>query len=84
MPKEFEIHHSRYGEPDGDLILAAASGDKESIMKILDFYEGYISAMAIVRYRNQNDAEIIFYDEDLHKEILCKVIKATLKFDITR
>lgn len=77
-------HHRKYGEPDGKLVIAAVSGDREAMLSILDFYKGYISSVAIIKYKIQNSTEKDFYDEEFHKDLLQKVIEATHKFRIKR
>ena len=73
-----------YRVPDGEMIILASSGDIDSIMSILNIYKGYISSLAIVRYRTSSGEEKVFYDEELQEGLIQKLIEATLKFDINR
>ncbi len=77
-------HHRKYGEPDGKLVIAAVSGDQEAMLSILDFYKGYISSAAIIKFQMHDSCEKVFYDEEFHKDLLQKVIEATHKFRIRR
>ena len=77
-------YKSRYKTPEGEVVVAAASGDIDSIMSILNIYKGYISSLSMVRYRRKSGEEIIFYDEELRDGLIQKLIEATLKFDTNR
>lgn len=73
-----------YRVPDGEMTILASSGDIDSIRSILNIYKGYISSLAIVKYRKSSGEELIFYDEELRDGLIQKLIEATLKFDINR
>lgn len=73
-----------YRIPEGETIISASSGDIDSIKSILNIYKGYISSLAIVKYRTGSGEEIIFYDEELRDGLIQKLIEATLKFNINR
>ena len=73
-----------YPIPESETIVCAASGDSDSIRKILNFYKGYICSLSIVRYRTNEGQTIVFYDEDLRDGLVQKLIEATLRFDVNR
>ena len=84
MSRKNRNYKSRYKTPGGETIASAAAGDIDSIMSILNIYKGYISSLAIVRYRTSSGEEMVFYDEELRDGLIQKLIEATLKFDINR
>ena len=84
MSRKNRNYKSRYKTPGGETIVSAAAGDIDSIMSILNIYKGYISSLAIVRYRTSSGEEKVFYDEELRDGLIQKLIEATLKFDINR
>ena len=84
MSRKNRNYKSRYKTPDGETIVSAAAGDIDSIMSILNIYKGYISSLAIVRYRTSSGEEMAFYDEELRDGLIQKLIEATFKFDINR
>lgn len=84
MSKKPRRYRKKYGEPDGNLVIKATSGDYESILLILDFYRGYINSLAKIRIKNEKGDEEFYFDDELCDELIQKLIEATLKFNINR
>ena len=82
MKKESRKTGNHYGEPDGKTVVSAATDDVDSILLLICFYRGYISSLAVIRLELQNGKEVVFYDEDLHDELIQRFIEATMKFEI--
>ena len=82
MKKRNRRSGNRYGEPDGGTVASAASQDVDSILLLICFYRGYISSLAVIRIELKNGKEVVFYDEDLHDELIQRFIEATMKFEI--
>ena len=70
--------------PKRETIVSAASGDADSIGKLLNFYKGYICSLSVIKYRTGEDKTMVFYDEDLRDGLMQKLIEATLRFDVNR
>ena len=70
----------RHGVPEGRTVISARSGDADSLLSLLEFYKGYINSLSVIRYRFADGEEKVFYDEELHGNMIQKFIEATLKF----
>ena len=82
--KKNRKNRNTYGEPNGRIVVQAASGDIDSIFVLLDFYRRYIGSLSKIRYTQENGKEVSFYDEDLRDELYTKFIDATVMFNIRK
>lgn len=66
-----------------DIILTAADGDKESIKKVLNFYDGYISKLSLRKMYDDYGNVYMVVDSELKGRIQTAVINMVLNFEIT-
>jgi len=64
-------------------IEMAASGDVDSINKVLKHYEGYIIALSTVRYYNEYGTPRYFVDDEIRRTLETKLITKILQFNTT-
>ena len=67
-------------KPDADVILAACRGDVEAMNRILQCYDGYITAHSYVV--EEGGARVLNYE--IKEKLQAALIEATLKFDPSR
>ena len=64
------------------LIVSAVNGDKNSIKKVLDFYDGYISKLSLRPMYDEYGNVYMVIDSELKGRIQEAVIKMILNFEI--
>ncbi|NOW06680.1 helix-turn-helix domain-containing protein [Clostridium beijerinckii] len=65
------------------IIASAANGDKNSIKKVLDFYDGYISKLSLRSVHDEYGNVYMVIDSELKGRIQEAVMKMVLNFKIT-
>lgn len=65
------------------LIVSAANGNKITIKKILDFYDGYISKLSLRPMYDEYGNVYMVIDSELKGRIQEAVMKMVLNFKIT-
>jgi hypothetical protein len=64
-------------------IEAAANCDPGALRAIVKHYEGYITALSVVRLYDENGAPYYFIDETLRRELELKLITKAVGFKFT-
>ncbi|AJG98289.1 transcriptional regulator [Clostridium beijerinckii] len=64
------------------LIVYAANGDEETIKKILNFYDGYISKLSLRQMYDEYGNVYIVVDSELKGKLQEAVMKMVLNFEI--
>ena len=64
------------------VIAAAVRGDPEAVIRVLDFYSGYIAALSTRRGYDQNGNPCLAVDEEIRRRIETKLTIAILRFDL--
>lgn len=65
------------------LIVSATNGDKNSIKKVLDFYDGYISKLSLRPMYDEYGNVYMVIDNELKGRIQEAVTKMVLDFELT-
>lgn len=65
------------------IIVSAVNGDKNSITKVLDFYDGYISKLSLRTMYDEYGNVYMVIDRELKGRIQENVMKMILNFKIT-
>jgi len=61
-------------------IDAAAQGDPEAIRAVLKHYEGYITALSVVRLYAEDGTPHLFVDEAMRRELELRLITKVVGF----
>jgi hypothetical protein len=61
-------------------IVAASCGDVDAINAVLDYYKGYILALAARRLYDENGTPCLVVDEELRRTLETKLIAKILTF----
>ena len=61
-------------------INAASHGDPDAVHAVLKHYEGYITALSVVRLYDLDGTPYTFIDEALRRELELRLIKKVIGF----
>ncbi|WP_315078155.1 helix-turn-helix domain-containing protein [uncultured Clostridium sp.] len=65
-----------------DIIVAAVDGDKESIKRVLNFYDGYISKLSLRKMYDDYGNVYMVVDSELNGRIQTAVMNMIFNFEI--